>query len=800
MSSDKVQTVKIIVNDKELEAVAGSMLIEIADEVGIHIPRFCYHKKLSVSANCRMCLVEVEKAPKPMPACATPVMEGMKVWTKSEKALSAQKDTMEFLLINHPLDCPICDQGGECELQDLSMAAGGSSSSFQEIKRVVADKDIGELVATEMTRCIQCTRCVRFGEEIAGMRELGATGRGDRMEIGTFVEKSLSSELSGNIIDICPVGALTAKPSRYKSRAWEMMQTAGIASHDCVGSNISLHTSKNQLVRVVASENENINECWISDRDRFSYQGVEAKDRAGKPMIKVNSVWKNVEWTEALEQVAERLKTFDANDVGVLVSPRATLEEQYLLQKSMRAIGVNNIDHRLRQVDFSQQEAANLFPWLGMSIAEIDDLDAVLLVGSNVRKEQPMINHRIRKAALKGAKIMCVNSRELEFNYDVETQVVTDPLAMVDTLAAIAKQSISLAKGKIADEIVDLLENIEPDAIAKTVAQNLKDADNAALFVGSLSVQHPAYSIIKALSAVIAEQTGAKLGYFSESGNSAGAWLAGVVPHRQEAGITADLMGKNVAEMLQSSMKAYVLLDVEPEFDCDNPADANDAMQKAECVIAITPYTSTNTLEYADIILPSAGFGETSGTYVNVEGSWQSFRAAAKSFADARPAWKILRVLGNALGVQGFDYVSSSDVRDELKIACDTTGSVSNVTDGSGTSYTKPNKPESTAGLLQRIGDVSMYSGDSLVRRAKALQDSLPDQNIVYVNSAELKKLGIELASIEDQEVSVKQGDNSITMEIALDDSIPDACALVYSGTQSSALLGSAFGTIELTV
>lgn len=802
MSSDKVQTVKIIVDDKELEATAGSMLIEIADEVGIHIPRFCYHKKLSVSANCRMCLVEVEKAPKPMPACATPVMEGMKVWTRSEKALSAQKDTMEFLLINHPLDCPICDQGGECELQDLSMEAGGSSSSFHEIKRVVADKDIGELVATEMTRCIQCTRCVRFGEEIAGMREMGATGRGDRMEIGTFVEKSLSSELSGNIIDICPVGALTAKPSRYKSRAWEMMQTAGIASHDCVGSNISLHTSKNQLVRVVAAENESINECWISDRDRFSYQGVEAKDRAGKPMLKVNGVWKDVEWTEALEQVSKNLKAVEASDIGVLVSPRATLEEQYLLQKSMRAIGVNNIDHRLRQVDFNQQEATSLFPWLGMSLPDIDNLDAVLLVGSNVRKEQPMINHRIRKAALKGAKVMSVNSRELEFNYDVEIQAVSDPISMVDTLAAIAKQSVSLANGKVAGELTELLENIKPDDIAKAIAQNLKDADNSALFVGSLSVQHPAYSVIKALSAVIAEQTGAKLGYFAESANSAGAWLAGAVPHRKEAGTKVDAMGKNVAEMLQSSLKTYVLLDVEPEFDCDNPVEAIDAMQNADCVIAITPYASTNTLEYADIILPSAGFGETSGTYVNVEGNWQSFRAAAKSFADARPAWKILRVLGNTLGVQGFDYVSSSDIRDELKISCDAADAVTNASDTSDdSSYTKPNKPAVSAGvLLQRIGDVSMYSGDALVRRATALQDSLSDQNKVFVNSAEFKKLGIEPASLEDQEVSIKQGNESTTMGIALDDSIPDACALIYSGTQSSALLGSAFGMIELTV
>lgn len=786
MSSDKV---KIIVDEKELEVNAGSMLIEVADEVGIQIPRFCYHKKLSISANCRMCLVEVEKAPKPMPACATPVSEGMVVWTKSEKALSAQKDTMEFLLINHPLDCPICDQGGECELQDVSMAAGGSSSSFQEIKRVVPDEDIGELVATEMTRCIQCTRCVRFGEEIAGMREMGATGRGDRMAIGTFIEKSLTSELSGNIIDICPVGALTAKPSRYKARPWEMMQTEGIASHDCVGSNISLHTSRNQLVRVVAAENESINECWISDRDRFSYQGTDSKDRVGSPMIKRNGVWKDVEWTEALELVAERLKEFDGDDVGVLASPRATIEELYLLQKSMRAIGVSSIDHRLRQVDFNQQETAGLFPWLGMNIVELEKLDAVLLVGSDVRKEQPILNHHIRKAVLNGAKVMSVNARKLEYNYDVVDQLVSDPLAIVDTLAAIAKE----AGAKAPEGLADLFDEAKSTDAVKSVVKKLKDATNGALFIGSVAIQHPVYSTIKVLSALVAKQTDIKLGYFAESANTAGAWLSGAVPHRQEAGVIAESIGKNTSEMLQASMKVYVLLDVEPEFDCDNPLLANDAMQKAECVIAITPYANKNMLENADIILPCSGFGETSGSFVNAEGCWQSFRAAAKSFGDSKPAWKIFRVLGNTLGVQGFDYVSSADVRDELKNSCDAADSVTNNVDVTDSYEVSGNISDG----LQRIGDVAMFSGDSLVRRATALQESFSSQNKVYLNAVEFAKLGLN----EDvQEVSVKQGESSTTMEVVLDDSIPDACALIYSGTSSAATLGSAFGSIELTV
>ena len=679
MSGSKDSLVTITINDKEFEVTAGSMLIDIADAEDIHIPRFCYHKKLSVAANCRMCLVEVEKAPKPMPACATPVADGMKVWTRSEKALSAQKDTMEFLLINHPLDCPICDQGGECELQDLSMGFGGSSSSYQEIKRVVLDKDIGELVSTEMTRCIQCTRCIRFGEEIAGMRELGATGRGDRMEIGTFVEKSLSSELSGNIIDICPVGALTAKPSRYKSRAWEMMQTASIASHDCVGSNVNLHTFKHELIRVVSDENEAINECWISDRDRFSYEGVISEDRVKAPMIKLNGLWKTVEWNEALEAVAAKLKSVSTDDVGVLASPRATLEELYLLQKTMRAIGVNNIDHRLRQVDFSDQDTMGLFPWLGLSLADIEKQNAIMLIGSNVRKDQPMINHRIRKAAIDNhAKVIFVNPFKLDLNYDATSQLICDPVDMISTLATVAKASLSLNKSKAPAGLEDLLKSVRVNKDAKEVAESLSNADDSVVFIGSVSVQHPGYSTLRALATLIVENTGSNLGYLAESANTVGAWLAGVVPHRKEAGGVVREGALNASEMLFKQRKVYVLMDVEPEHDCDDPQLALSAMDQAECVVSIAPYANANMLSNADIILPSAAYSETSGTYVNAEGNWQSFKAASKSFSEARPAWKILRVLGNVLEIEGFDYVSSSDVRKELKVSCDEVTAVSN--------------------------------------------------------------------------------------------------------------------------
>lgn len=807
---DVVDTVKITINDKEMEVAAGAMLIDVADESDIHIPRFCYHKKLSIAANCRMCLVEVEKAPKPMPACATPVNEGMVVWTHSEKALTAQKDTMEFLLINHPLDCPICDQGGECELQDLSMASGGSTSSYQEVKRVIVDKDIGELVATEMTRCIQCTRCVRFGEEIAGMRELGLMGRGDRVEVGTFVEQSLSSELSGNIIDICPVGALTAKPSRYNSRAWEMVQSPSIASHDSVGSNVNLHTFKKKLVRVVAGENENINECWISDRDRFSYEGVNSEDRAESPMIKVDGIWKKVTWDEALEAVTAYFRMVTADEIGVLASPRATLEELYLLQKSMRSIGVNSIDHRLRQTDFNEQESASLFPWLGMDISELENQNAFLLIGSNVRQDQPMINHRIRKAVLQGAKVMCVNPFELEFNYDVAQQIVSSPTAMVDNLAALAKASFAASKAKIPAGLTDLLEDIkvaksDKEAIKylQSAAKGNADSTNGALvLLGNNAVQNPAYSTLRALASLIAENTGAKLGYLADAANTAGAWLAGAVPHRKEAGESVEEAGHSVTQMLNKTKKVFVLLDVEPSFDCDNAQQAKQVIDQAECVISISPYASGNMLSCADIILPSSAFSETSGTYVNAEGRWQSFRAATKSFSDARPAWKILRVLGNKLNVEGFDYVSSTDVRDELKAICDDLPAVNNDFEVSGI-YTRPD--EASSNKLQRIGEVAKYSADSLVRRANSLQKSAPEQDAIHLSGKEVERLGLQTALEESTHgvpvtINVKQGDEVVSIPLLVNDKIPDGCALLASGTQASSLLGSAYGEIEIVI
>jgi NADH-quinone oxidoreductase subunit G len=635
------ELVNIEVNGMPLKARKGSMLIESTDAAGIAIPRFCYHKKLSIAANCRMCLVEVEKAPKPLPACATPVVEGMKVFTESPKARAAQKGTMEFLLINHPLDCPICDQGGECELQDLALSYGGDVSRFAERKRVVPDKDIGPLIATEMTRCIHCTRCVRFGEEIAGLREMGAVGRGEHTEIGTYVSKAVASELSGNVIDLCPVGALTAKPSRYKGRSWEFVQHAAIAPHDSVGSNIFIHTLRGQVMRVVPRENETVNETWISDRDRFGYEGIYSDDRLAKPLL--NGV--ETEWEPALEAVATGLKQVISEHgpdaVGALASPTATVEELYLLQKLARGLGISNIDHRLRQADFSDQDTAPAFPWLGQGLVELEKVKSALLIGSNVRMEQPLAGHRLRKAALNGSRIMFINPRDFEFRFPVAAKINTDPAAMVAVLAGVAHVVAEL-KGEALPASLAALVPATLGEAEHVIASNLLNNAPATILLGNLAVSHPAFAQLRVLAGLIAQRCRASFGYLSEAANSAGAWLAGAVPHRLPGGKAAPTTGLDARAMLETPRQAYILLGTEPELDCWDGASALNAMQAAKLVISLSPYAAAVSKRYANIILPVGTFAETSGTYVNAEGSWQSFQGAAKPFAAARPAWKVL--------------------------------------------------------------------------------------------------------------------------------------------------------------
>ncbi len=709
MSDD---TVTIEVDGKPVEARAGQMVIEVTDAIGVYIPRFCYHEKLSVAANCRMCLVEVEKSPKPLPACATPVTEGMKVFTRSPNAVAAQKAVMEFLLINHPLDCPICDQGGECELQDLAMAYGRDVSRYNDGKRVVQDKDIGPLVSTDMTRCIHCTRCVRFGEEIAGIQQLGTTERGEDMKIGTFIEQSVDHELSANIIDLCPVGALNNKPYRYSARAWEMVQQATVSPHDCVGSNMYAHTLRGTIKRIVPRDNESINETWLSDRDRFSYEAIYSRDRLTRPKVKQSGTWRDLEWEDALAHVADTLRAATGDQVGILASPSVTLEEAHLLVRLADHIGTANIDHRITQRDFSDQDNDPVFPWLGCDIADLETRDAIFVVGSNIRKEAPILAHRIRKAALAGAKVSFANSRAHEYFFASAANL--SGAGLVQLLAGVAVAAAG--RKAMPAAVADICKGVQPDDDQKKLAASLKDANNGLVLLGNIARRHNAYSAVRALAAAIASLTGAQTGSLSEGSNSAGAHLAGLLPHRLQGGKPRKTSGKHAGDMLDDKLDAVILVNLEPDADLHATNDAMTKLGKQSFVVALTPFVSDALLEAADMLLPIGTFAETSGTYVNVAGTWQSFAGVASPVGEARPAWKVLRVIGNLLDAPNFDYVTSEDVRDEI---AGQLGDIEpdNAYNGEGI-IAKPNGADEPSGEI----DVPIYSVDSLVRRATALQ------------------------------------------------------------------------------
>ncbi|NOY67095.1 MAG: NADH-quinone oxidoreductase subunit G [Gammaproteobacteria bacterium] len=774
MSDNKIN---IEINGQALTADQGDTLIEIADKAGIRIPRFCYHNKLSVAANCRMCLVEVEKAPKPLPACATPVMDGMKVFTKSPKAIAAQKATMEFLLINHPLDCPICDQGGECELQDVAMGYGGDVSHYSEGKRVVLDKNLGALIATDMTRCIHCTRCVRFGQELAGMREMGSTGRGEHTRIGTYIEQAVDSEMSGNIIDLCPVGALTAKPSRYSARAWELVQKSSIAAHDCMGSNLYNHTFRGTLTRAVPRDNESINECWLSDRDRFSYEGINSKSRLTRPMIRVNGNWKETSWDTALELTAKELKSA-GSDLGMLVSPNSTLEEMSLMRQVASGLDSSNIDHRLRQVDFRQQSKDSVFPSLGQSIDNLESQGAVLLIGSNVRKEQPIAAHRLRKASMNGAKIMFVNVRDFDFHFNVAEKIISAPDQLIQNLAGIAKAVLGLTGATTPTNLQNILANANVDDSQLAIAEHLKTEENSSVILG-LQAQHMPYlAEIRALASTIAQTSNSSFGYLTDGANTSGAWQAGILPE-----------GLNAQEMITKGMKAFVLLGVEPDFDVAEPELAVKSMMNADFVVSLTAYVSDAMKDYASVLLPVSPVAETSGTFINVAGDVQSFEGVTQPQGEARPAWKVLRVLGNLLDLDGFDYISSQEIRDE-ELARIGSVEMNNfiVTDEVVVA------PDETGGLM-RVGGVATYHEDATVRRAGALQNTKDaNQTGLRINSLLASKLKLD----EVEKVLVRQSGEGTSMTLIIDDGIPDDCVWVPMATPESAKLGSVFATIEL--
>ena len=704
--------INIEVDGKAVEARKGQMIMQVTDQIGAYIPRFCYHEKLSIAANCRMCLVEVERAPKPMPACATPVGEGMKIFTRSPAAISAQKATMEFLLINHPLDCPICDQGGECELQDLALGYGRDVSRYNERKRVVKDKDLGPLVSTDMTRCIHCTRCVRFSQEIQGLQELGTIGRAEDMKISMYISKSVDHELSANIIDICPVGALNNKPYRYSARAWEMEQRRSVSPHDCVGSNMYVHVLRGTIKRVVPRDNEAINETWLSDRDRFGYEGIYSSDRLLGPRVKKDGTWEDIGWEAALKILAENLQEAEAGKVGILSSAGATLEESHLLARLADHIGTANIDHRVRQRDFSDQDNDPVFPWLGSSIAELGASDAILVVGSNLRKEAPIIAHRVRKAALAGSSVSFVNNDAYEYHFDVEENIHDGGL--VKQLAGIA---VAVAgKKKLPVPVATLVKGVKPSAAQKRIAASLAAAEQAQVLLGLIAGRHQASSALRALAAAISKLTGAHFGVLSEGPNAAGACLAGVLPHRASGGGARKTSGMHAGNMLDDSLDAVLLFGVEPDRDICSTDDAVKKLVDHRFVAALTPFDSEALQEAADLLLPIGTFAESAGTYVNCEGRWQSFNGIANPIAEARPGWKVLRVLGNLLDADNFDYQTSEEIRDEL---AELLGEIQPDNQYAGKkAIGKVNGADDPAARI----DIPIYDTDAMVRRATALQ------------------------------------------------------------------------------
>ncbi len=776
--------INIEIDGKHIEVENGRSVIEAAHQAGIYIPHFCYHKKLSIAANCRMCLVQVEKAPKPLPACATPVTEGMKVFTASEQAVKAQKGVMEFLLINHPLDCPICDQGGECELQDLAVGYGGSASRYQEEKRVVLAKDIGPLVsAEEMSRCINCTRCVRFGIEIGGEMELGQAFRGEHAEIMSFVSGTVNSELSGNMIDLCPVGALTSKPFRYKARTWELSRRKSVSPHDSLGSNLAVQVKNNRVMRVLPLENEAINECWISDKDRFSYEGLNSPERLTKPMLKQGGKWQEVEWQVALEYVANGLREIAKENgaayIGALVTPNSTLEEMYLLQKLLRGLGCENVDFRLRQADFSADGKQQGAAWLGMSVAELNQADRFLLVGSFLRKDHPLLASRIRYAVKRGAQANIVHSADDDLLMKIANKAIVTPSEMVASLAQIL-QALALEKKTTVDASVQaLVQGVAATATAQAMAKSLASGERTVILLGNFAQQHPQAVQLQLLAQNIAQLSNARFGFLGEAANSVGGYLAQAMP-------TSD--GMNATAMLESPRKAYLLLNVEPELDTQNSQQALAAMQAADMVVALSAYKHHAT-EYADVMLPIAPFTETSGTFVNTEGHVQSFKGAVKPLGEARPAWKVLRVLGNLLNITGFDYDNSETVRDEALAGGDVAAKLNNAL------HDIVAQPADTVSGLQRVADVPIYATDSIVRRSTPLQathDALPPRALMH--SEEMKKLGFQTG----ERVKVTVGQGSVELAVDTDDKLPMGVVRVAAAHASTAGLGAMFGAITV--
>ncbi|MFZ2989571.1 NADH-quinone oxidoreductase subunit NuoG [Ideonella sp.] len=767
---------EIELDGKKVSVLEGSVVMHAAEAAGTYIPHFCYHKKLSIAANCRMCLVEVEKAPKPMPACATPVTQGMVVHTRSPKALKAQQSVMEFLLINHPLDCPICDQGGECQLQDLAVGYGGSSSRYEEEKRVVFHKEVGPLISMqEMSRCIHCTRCVRFGQEVAGVMELGMIHRGEHSEITTVVGETIDSELSGNMIDICPVGALTSKPFRYSARTWELSRRKSVSPHDSTGANLIVQVKNNQVLRVVPLENEAVNECWLADRDRFSYEALSGEQRLTSPMIKQGGEWINVDWNTALGYVADGLKRvkaeFGTAGIGALGSAHSTVEELHLLAKLVRGLGSQSVDHRLRHADFTAGEGAR---WLGMPISALSTLDRALVVGSFLRKDHPLFAQRLRQAVRHGAQVHSLSAVHDDWAMPLAGRITADASGWVQALADVA--GYVAAAHQVQAPAVAMV-----SPAAEAAAKALMSGSQKAILLGNAAAQHPQASALLAMAQWIAEQTGAVVGYLGEAANTVGAQLVGATP---------GLGGLNAGQMLSQPMKALLLLNTEPVLDAADGAAAQAALQASGLVVALTAFKNAR-VENADVLLPIAPFTETGGSFVNAEGRLQSFHGVVKALGDSRPAWKVLRVLGNLLGLSGFEHESVEEVRAEA--LGDLSALPARLSNRSNVAVSIA--AASTGNGFERIADVPIYCTDSLVRRATSLQLSADARSpVASLPSVLWKQLGLNAGS----QVRISQGAASVVLTAVEDPGLAPQSVRVPAGHPDTAALGAMFGPLTV--
>jgi len=735
--------IEIEIDGKVVHGYSGESLISIADREGIDIPRFCYHKKLSVAANCRMCLVDIEGNPTPQPACSTLSSAGMKVHTKNEKAKTAQKAVMEFLLINHPLDCPLCDQGGECELQDVAMEYGSDISRFTEGKRIVDDKGIGALIQTDMTRCIHCTRCVRFGAEVAGIVEMGATGRGEDLKIEPFLSEGIQSELSGIMIDVCPVGALTSKPFRYEVRSWQMNSIQTIARHDLVGSNIFTQTHKNKVKRVVARDNENINETWISDRDRFSYQGVNNENRVLSPKIKIKGEWQDTSWDDALDFATNGIKKHakEGSQFGTLVSKNATLEELYLLQKFTRGLGSDNLDYRL---DASNPYNAKVLE-SNISLTELETIDHVLIVNSYLRLEQPMINHRIRKATLNGASVSTINAKAFDFNYRINHSVLTSPQNTVATLSGILKALLD----KGSQTLPDYLNTVTVHQTHIDIANVLLNAKYPVVVLGEHVNGNICSDQVAKLVSEISKVSDAKTLNASLTGNTRAAERINFKPDN----------GKNALQILSSDLTAFALFDVYPNFDCIDSENAIKHLSRDDAfVVAMNSFDDESVLSFANVILPIASFYETSGTHINVDNIAQSYSASVKSAGESKPGWKVIKVLADLMNLQGFDFTDSSQIADE---ALSLTPSTSDIE----VPISKSKMPNVTT-----VWQYTPYASDVVVRHASSLQQT----RIGQMSEASVCKATAKLLELSD-------GDLYKGVPVNINESVAEGCVFVHT-------------------